>query len=226
MSKVNKIVSKVVYIILWFFSFLLWIKCFLIWSYFLSFLFLVLIPLTIYKFYFNEEKYWLLNWFIAFYIILSPFLFIFNSFYNATNDVNALWRYKTIINDFWTSKLVSHFPKYIPDNATDEKFSFLQMFLQAWWHINLMIHLEEADFEGIYNNFKTKQPDNIILPDFTSDFPSFRYIDEDLNNYKTIYLTAKPYKSLKDNFPWNHWKASWISFNFDEYKIIYWAEFW
>lgn len=227
MKNIFPYLTKVTYVALGVAWFYLWIKCFFIWYYFLTVLFSIIVPLTIYFYYNKAKKYSRLNGIIALYVILSPFIFVFNSFYNAANDVHSLWKYESIISDFWRSQLVEHFPKEIPDNAGSILFSFRQQFLQRWWHIHLKINVEPDIYDNIYNEFKWKEPKNIDYPNYSSDFPNFREIGESVNEYKNIYLYSRPYKSpTETDHYWNHWVVSWTSFNSNNYNIIYWAEFW
>ena len=56
-------------------------------------------------------------------------------------------------------------------------------------------------FENTYNKFKEKELIDVEIPIYSlNGFPTFRNIDENLDDYKIMILYSKPYKESN----WNH----------------------
>lgn len=160
-------------------------------------------------------------WILSFITLFSVL------FYETLTDIKSTWRYKWIIKSYENNILFEHFPKRIPSNAKNIKFSYFWWFLQWWWFLFLKVKIDQNLFEQEYDFHKEKELIDADVPiDILKGYPKYRYIDEDINDYETLILYSKPHKEPSELHYWNHWKVSWIWFNHDSYEIIYWADFW
>ena len=202
-------------------SLLLWILFWIGWFILLPIFLIIVFPSILYLISFELKiKKWIKTILIVILFIISFYASIIILFYELITPTKSEWKYKWIVKN---NILFDHFPEKIPKYAKNIKFLYFWWFLQWGWFNYLKIKVESNMFENTYNKFKEKELIDVEIPIYSlKGFPTFRNIDENLDDYKIMILYSKPYKESN----WNHWKVSWIGFNEKNHEIIYWSEFW
>lgn len=211
-------ISKMIYALLVFISWATWV--FLIYSSIIfTWLFLLIIPSSIVYYFLYKRKSWkiILPIIALLIIIITPFMMLVELISMSFNPVSSTWRYKSILRDIWDSQYTEHFPESINIFSRNVKFSFAPQFLQWWGHFVLKQKLDSSKLKEKFlihdNNYED-------IPDHLN--PNISVIEENISNYKVIFIYAQPYQ--KDN--WNHGRTSWVAFWKYDTSIIYWYEFW
>ena len=158
-------------------------------------------------------------------------------FIRATTEVTSVKQYDKVLEDYWSPlpHLVSHFPRPIPPNAENVKFSFLPKFLQGGAHIQLRYSTSPEVIGELYARFAEERTQSFFGGDandhtnveggipttffYTSDSGSWEFPDD----FEIMVLEAKPSSSGNS---WNHDKGCGVAISRKRNEIVYWAEYW
>lgn len=155
--------------------------------------------------------------------------------------VTRIDRYEAVLDEYWhfRSDLVEHFPRPIPEDATDIRFSFAPAFLQGGAHIQLRYTTDPATISSLYARFSKKATRTLIggnknrhmnakdgMP--TTSFFTSGSDDRDFpDDYELLCLDQVI--EQEDRPPgsyWNHGASHGVAISKKRNAIVYWAELW
>ncbi len=158
----------------------------------------------------------------------------------ATTNVTTVGKYEKILDDYWKPRgeLTTHFPRPIPPQARDVRFSFRRGFLQGGSHIQLRYSLPDKEMSDLYERFsriKTKSftggdmndhmnmkegmPTTFFHTNGSKDqkFPA----DFEVMIFDEVMKGERP-----EGFYWNHARCHGVAISRTRHEIVYWAESW
>ena len=153
----------------------------------------------------------------------------------STTEVTNVRRYDKILNDYWSfnSELVSHFPRPIPSDANNVRFSFRPKFLQGGAHIQLRYATSPEIIADVYTRFSERKTKSFTGGD-TND-----HVNMKEGMPTTFFYTSS---SGNDEFPddyeimifdkilkkenWNHGQSHGVAISKKKNEVVYWAESW
>lgn len=168
-------------------------------------------------------------------ILITPAL---REFSEQTAPVTDPARYNEILTGRWEDEkdLVSHFPRWIPKDATQVRFSFEQGFLQGGSHLQLRCHLPAeriAELHDQFAKFTTKSffgaPSHTDLNSVYMPSTYFHTADQphpDANfpdDFEVMIFDPVP---QDNNVDWNHAHSHGVAISKQRNEIVYWAESW
>jgi hypothetical protein len=161
----------------------------------------------------------------------------FNWLVAATAEVTNLGRYEEILSNSWKSRepLVRHFPRVIPSDAKDVRFSFSPAFLQGGAHIQLRYAAAPATISELYEQFSGKMTKSFMGGDtndhmnvkqgmpttffYTNGSASHQFPDD----YEIMIFDELP---KEEQHSWNHGDSHGVAISKKRNEIVYWAESW
>jgi len=138
----------------------------------------------------------------------------------------------------WNQQHIAHFPKEMPADATLQKFSHFQGFLQGGAHIQLRLQLPPERIQALHDEFARQcttsfwggskyshvsKHDGMPTTNFFTrgssplEFPS---------DYKLMIFDRVLTKSERMPFMWNHGSSQGVAISVQRHEIVYWAESW
>ena len=156
----------------------------------------------------------------------------------ATTEIRSVKKYAKVLDDYWASEphLVSHFPRPIPPDAENVRFSFLPGFLQGGAHIQLCYSTSPDVIDDLYARFAQKKEKSFFGGDasdhanadggmhttyfYTGDSEGWDFPED----FEIMVLEAIP--SLPGDSSWNHGKSCGVAISRKRNEIVYWAELW
>ena len=157
-------------------------------------------------------------------------------FDSATTEVTNVRRYDVVLNDWSNSDLVGHFPRPIPSDAKDVKFSFLPGFLQGGAHIQLRYSVSPDTISDLHSRFSKMKTKSFIGGDknghmnmkegmpttffYTSGSDNHEFPDD----YEIMIFDQVLKEEDKPN--WNHGQSHGVAISKKRNEVIYWAESW
>ncbi|MFA5794584.1 MAG: hypothetical protein WC980_05895 [Candidatus Brocadiia bacterium] len=165
---------------------------------------------------------------------------------SCTREETRVDRYEKMISSS-SGELLEHFPRKIPPDAKNVRFSYLPQFLQGGGHMQIRYTLPADRITELYGQFskiKTKSffggninihmnmENGMPTTDFyTNDFgnlsPKERYQKMKFPDDYEIMIFDKIIKSSEsvDGY-WNHGESHGVVISKQRNEIIYWADFW
>ena len=167
-----------------------------------------------------------LGFFILIQTIFSP---------RADTDIS---HYYQIRNQYWSSKLIQHFPEILPPEATNISMAYFSGFLQAGAYFQLRLKLSPHQIKNLQRRFDaiathkywggdtnshTNQQDGVP----TTFFYTNSLQDDHLfpESYEILVLEAQPL-GKQPEFIWNHGYSYGVAISSSTSEIIYWVESW
>jgi hypothetical protein len=157
-------------------------------------------------------------------------------FRDVTTEVTNVMKYDNILNDYWSnSYLVSHFPRPIPSDANNIKFSFLPSFLQGSAHIQLRYSTSSNKIAELYDLFSEKKTKSFLGGGKTDHLnieggmPTTCFYTNDVDeiNFPDDYeIMVFDEVSNSEKAPWNHGKSHGVAISKKRNEIVYWVEEW
>jgi len=152
----------------------------------------------------------------------------------ATTEVTSVKRYEEILDNYWSSSpLIRYFPRPIPPDAENVKFSFLPKFLQGGSHIQLRYSTSPEEIGKLHAVFAEKKTKSFFGGDtndhanmkgglpttffYTSDSGDLEFPDD----FEILVLQASP-----QDTSWNHGESCGVAISRKRNEIVYWAEYW
>lgn len=160
---------------------------------------------------------------------------------DATAEVTDVREYQTILTQHWDSwtDLARHFPRPIPSDAKDVRFSYVPAFLQGGAHVQLRYHAAPATISELYTRFSGKTTksftggDTTVHMNMKDGMPTtFFYTSGSANrefpdDYEVMaFDDVLKEKERPPGFYWNHGHSHGVAISKKRNEIIYWAESW
>ncbi|MFP4380547.1 MAG: hypothetical protein ACLFUS_08600 [Candidatus Sumerlaeia bacterium] len=185
---------------------------------------------------------------VAIYLVAIP-LFVFALcfwmmsmlFIGLSYDLKGVTdpkKYEKVLEEKWSpgDNLVDHFPRPIPPEARNTKFSYLPGFLQGGTHIQLRIELPKSRIREIYQEASENAKQSHIGGDAfslvnsgTDGLASTHFYTSESHefpdDYRIFIYDAKPYKQEGEHI-WNHGYSKGVAVSKERNEVIYWAESW
>ncbi len=151
----------------------------------------------------------------------------------ADTEITDVRMYKCVLLFCWgDNDLISHFPRPIPSDAKNVRFSFSPAFLQQGAHIQLRYSLDEKQIAELYDKFsslKTKSfhggsaTDHANSGDGAMPTTSFYTSGSDEYEFPDDYeiMVLDP---IVESYNWNHPRSHGVAISKKRNEIIYWAE--
>lgn len=187
----------------------------------------------------------IIHFFLIALCILSVLIFGFvslllESFSQMTDEVIEVSRYEKILSENWNtnSNLVEHFPKDIPADAQNVKFSFFPGFMQGGAYIQLRYSINNNQIDALSNQFASRKIASFyggnVNDHLSSDenIHTTYFYTNDSNNYtfptdyEIVVLKAESCDPEKCGFKWNHGESSGVAISKQRSEIVFWAESW
>jgi len=157
-----------------------------------------------------------------------------------TAEVTNTKKYEHILEVKWkNSSLVEHFPKPIPSDAKNIKFSYLPRFLQGGCHIQLRYSTNASKIAELYDLFSKKKTksfwggssqEHMNMDDgmpTTCFYTSNSGIREFTGDYEImIFDEVLKKEDRPKGFYWNHGQSHGVAISKNRNEIVYWADFW
>jgi hypothetical protein len=174
---------------------------------------------------------------VGFWIFVS---IVVDGLATMTTEVTAVKQYDTILNDRRSlcSELVQHFPRPIPSNAKDVRFSFLPAFLQGGVRVQLRYSASPAVISDLYERYSGQKTKSFLGGDanihmnakegmpttffYTSGSADRRFPDD----YEIMIFDRVAKENRPPDFCWNHGKSHGVAISKKRNEIVYWAESW
>ncbi len=160
---------------------------------------------------------------------------------DATAEVTDVRRYGEILDSYWNSSrdLVSHFPRPIPAEASDVRFSFRPAFFQGAAHIQLRYSLPSEEIAELHACFAERKTRSFFGGD-TNDhmnmkegMPTSFFYTADTEDRKfpidyeiMIFDEVLKEEDRPPGFYWNHGRSHGVAISRKRSEIVYWAESW
>jgi hypothetical protein len=156
----------------------------------------------------------------------------------ATTEVTDIKKYDEILDEYWkfNDELVSHFPRPIPSDAKDVRFSFLPGFLQGGAHVQLRYSVPASAISELYDRFsktKTKSFTGGTWSDYINmkgGMPTPYYHTSGSDNHdfpKDFEIMVFDEVPKEGDIPtWNHGESHGVAISRENNVIVYWAESW
>ena len=148
---------------------------------------------------------------------------------SSTTEVTDVGKYNETL-DYWKSKneLVNHFPRPIPPDAQNIKFSYLPSFLQGGEHIQLRYSTSHEIILDLYKNFSNKKTKSFFGGNKNSyETPTtFFYTSGSENNKFPDDYEIMIFDKLSSEPKWNHGETHGVAISKKNNEIVYWAENW
>ena len=166
------------------------------------------------------------------------FTLVIEMFISAGTPVTDVGKYNAVVSRF-DENLVSHFPRPIPSDAREVRFSFLPGFLQGGAHIQLRYSTSPDKIVGLYDRFSAIRTKSVFGGDKTDHINSeektlttyfYRSGSSDdrfPDDYEIMILDKIPTKGEREQFGyWNHGQCHGVAISKKRNEIVYWAEEW
>ncbi len=162
-------------------------------------------------------------------------------FISATAEVTDAGRYDDILEDHWgyDQELVHHFPRPIPSDAQNVRFSFLPSFLQGGAHVQLRYSLPPDAISAVYNRFSKEKTMSFHGGDMTAHMnmpegmPTTCFYTSDSGDHEfpddfeiMIFDKVLKEEDRPEGFYWNHGRSHGIAISKTRNEVVYWAEAW
>jgi hypothetical protein len=163
------------------------------------------------------------------------------SFLGAIAVVKDVGRYSEILDERWRSEehLVEHFPRPIPSNAQEVRFSFQPAFLQGGTCIQLRCRMPADSISELYDRFSRNKTRSYFGGDtnrhmnMKEGMPTTCFYTSGSKNveFPEDYEIMIFDKILKEEdrpagFYWNHGRSHGVAISQKNNEIVYWAESW
>lgn len=177
------------------------------------------------------------RWFIASGILLTVIAIGVAGFLNwgaasfeeAIASVTDVARYASIVGD-GSNPLTAHFPRSIPDTASEVHFYYQPAFLQGGSTLLLRCHLPSSEIEALAQKYRpaaiqvstglTSNADLNYFPHaLTSGTAAIGYATLPAD-FQVLVLGASPPEQ------WNHGDSYGIAISTTRQEVIFWAETW
>jgi len=168
--------------------------------------------------------------------VWAMFSLAVESFMEATTTVTDVGRYEEILAPCDDSTLLAHFPRPIPPDAEDVKFSFFPGFLQGGAHFQLRYRTSTETIDNLHERFSEMATQSFIIGDeegranldvrmpstvfYTSGTDDHDFPDD----YEMMIFDQLPAEGT--NPSWNHGQSHGVAISQQRNEIVYWAEWW
>ena len=159
-------------------------------------------------------------------------------FHYAVAEVTDVSRYERIMDKRWgVDRLAEHFPRPIPDDARNVRFSFRPGFLQGGAHLQLRYDTTPEIIDELYEKFSRMKTRSYFggssnkhmneeygMPTtyfYTAEFEHREFPDD----YE-IMIFDKIRRDRPEGFYWNHAECHGVAISKKRNEIVYWAEYW
>lgn len=152
-------------------------------------------------------------------------------------------KYPRILANRWSGppvvqELVAHFPKSIPEGATDVRFSYQAGFGQGGSHIQLRYATDVATLSALQRRFSAmtvrsfrggETNDHMNVPDGLPT--TFFYTSGNSNrgfpaDYEIMVFGPIVKRENSPGGYWNHGRSHGVAISIRRHEIVYWAESW
>ena len=162
-------------------------------------------------------------------------------FISSTSEVTDIKKYEQILDDYWdfNKNLVAHFPRPIPPEANDVKFSFLPPFMQGGAHIQLRYSLPSDTISDLYNRYSEKKTRSFIGGDtnehmnMKEGMPTTFFYTSGSDNLEfpddfeiMVFDEVLKEEDRPEGHNWNHGHSHGVAISRTRNEIVYWAESW
>jgi hypothetical protein len=170
------------------------------------------------------------------------YTFIAETLISFTAEVTNARRYESVLDTSWKhnhQELVEHFPRPIPPDAKDVRFSFQPAFLQGGTHVQLRYSTAPETISELYERFSRQKTKSFFGGESDGHrnqkggMPTTRFYtsgSEDREFPKDYEIMIfDPVLAEKDRPPgfyWNHCRTHGVAISKERNQIVYWAERW
>ncbi len=159
---------------------------------------------------------------------------------SATAEVTDAGEYASVLDEYWSSNsdLVSHFPRPIPSEARDVRFSFQPGFLQGGTHVQLRFSVPEQEISDLYEHFAAIRTKSFHGGDWgehanaKDGMPTTWFHTGDSQDrsfpadYEVMILDPLLTEQERATGSWNHGRSHGVAISRERGEIVYWAEDW
>jgi len=160
---------------------------------------------------------------------------------DATRVVTDVAQYEEVLDGYWSfdPKLVGHFPRPIPADARDVRFSFAPAFLQGGAHVQLRYAATPEAVSRLYAEYSAKKTKSFLggdtnvhmnteegMPTTFFYTGSAKELDFPDDYEIMIFDEVLKEEDRPPGFYWNHGKSHGVAISKERNEIIYWAEAW
>lgn len=160
-------------------------------------------------------------------------------FLSATRTVTDAGQYESVLRDYWKNgELVSHFPRPVPNDATNVRFSFAPRFMQGGSHIQLRMTLPRERVAEHYSAFARRKTASYLGGDMgvhmnladgmptTSFYTGGAGVHAFPGDYEVMIFDPLMKKEDSPGGYWNHGRSHGVAISLMRNEIVYWAEEW
>lgn len=153
-------------------------------------------------------------------------------------EITDVGQYEGILSRHWENELVSHFPRPIPSDARNVRFSFRPAFLQGGAHVQLRHSAPPGEIRRLYAQFSEKKTKSFIggeadddenrrerMPT-TSFYTSGSGNNEFPDDYEVMVFDKVPKEEDWTEGYWDHGQSHGVAISKERNEIVYWAESW